>query len=140
VVNLLTPNGSDFHLTQAPDTARFRSIIIEGDIMNKLTVLTAVAVLALAGCSSSKGTTSAPAGAAPLTLAQVATKAGCADTPTPSTEVGTKEGAKCTKDGHDLYLYTFADDSARDNWLKVGKAAGALGSFQQGTSWVIQTL
>lgn len=86
MANLLTPNGSDFHLAQAPDTARFRSII-EGDIMNKLTVLTAVAVLALAGCSSSKGTTSAPAGAAPLTLAQVATKAGCADTPTPSTEV-----------------------------------------------------
>jgi len=93
----------------------------------------AIAVIlaaALAGCSSP----------APLTLAQVATKAGCTDTPTPSTEVGTKEAAKCTKDGHDLYLYTFADDSARDNWLKIGKAAGALGSFQEGTSWVIQTL
>jgi len=87
---------------------------------------------ALAGCSSS----------APLTLAQVATKAGCVypNTPTPGTEVGTKEAAKCTKDGHDLYLYTFADDSARDNWLKLAKNAGALGSFEQGTSWVVQTM
>ena len=57
MANLLTPNGSDFHLTQAPDTARFRSIITEGDTM-KLTVLAAVAVLALAGCSSAS--TAAP--------------------------------------------------------------------------------
>ena len=112
--------------------------------MNRLSAaVAAVAVLALAGCSSSTpagSAPSAPAGDAPLTLAQVATKAGCADTPTPSTEVGTKEGAKCTKGGHDLYLYTFADDSARDNWMKVAKNAGALGSFEQGTSWVIQTM
>lgn len=93
----------------------------------------AVAVIlaaALAGCSSP----------APLTLAQVATKAGCEGTPTPGSEVGTKEAAKCTVGGHDVYLYTFADDSARDNWLKIGKSAGAIGSFQQGTSWVIQTM
>lgn len=96
----------------------------------KRIVIAVILAAALAGCSSP----------APLTLAQVATKAGCADTPTPGTGVGTKEAAKCTKDGHDLYLYTFADDSARDNWLKVAKNAGALGSFQQGTSWVIQTM
>jgi len=98
-------------------------------IVKRIAVALIVAA-ALAGCSSP----------APLTLAQVATKAGCADTPTPSKEVGTKDAAKCTKGGHDLYLYTFADDSARDNWLKLAKNAGALGSFEQGTSWVVQTM
>lgn len=116
------------------------SITIEGDIMNRLIVLAAVAVLALAGCSSSKGASSAPAGAAPLTIAQVATKVGCTDVKAGDVQVGTKEAATCTKAGHDLYLYTFADDSARDNWLKVANAAGALGSFEQGTSWVAQTM
>ena len=105
--------------------------------------LVIAAVMAVAGCSStstptSDTTTHPPTGS---TIQQLASQAGCADAPTPSSEVGTKDGAKCTNAaGHDLYLYTFADDSARDNWLKVGKAAGALGSFQQGTSWVIQTL
>ena len=73
------------------------------------------------------------------TLQVVAQHARCV-TMTPTTEIGTKDAATCTVNGHDLYLYTFADDAARDNWLKVGKAAGALGSFQEGTSWVIQTL
>ena len=100
----------------------------------------AAAILTLAGCSSSTSPGSTTANApAPLTIAQVAAKAGCATT-TPSSEVGTKDGAMCTVNGHDLYLYTFADNTARDNWLKVGKAAGALGSFHEGTSWVIQTL
>jgi len=31
-------------------------------------------------------------------------------------------------------------DTARDNWLKIAKPAGALGSFEQGTSWIIQTM
>jgi len=106
----------------------------------KLTALAAVAVLALAGCSTAKGTTAAPADAAPLTLAQVATKVGCADMKAGDVQVGTKEAATCTKAGHTLYLYTFADDSARDGWMKVAKAAGALGSFEQGTSWVAQTV
>ena len=94
---------------------------------------TLILAASLAGCSSS-------AAPAPLTLAQVAAKAGCEGATTPGTQTGTKEAAKCTKGGHDLYLYTFADDSARDNWMKLAKNAGALGSFEQGTSWVIQTM
>jgi hypothetical protein len=108
----------------------------------KLTALAAITVLALAGCSSAattKGPNAAPAAPTVMTLAQVATKAGCVTT-TPTAEVGTKEGVTCNVGGHDLYVYTFADDSARDNWLKIGKAAGALGTFQSGESWVIQTL
>jgi hypothetical protein len=105
----------------------------------KLTALVAVAVLALAGCSTAKGTTAAPE-ATPLTIAQVAAKVGCADVKAGDLQVGTKEAATCTKAGHTLYLYTFADDSARDGWMKVAKGAGALGSFEQGTSWVAQTM
>lgn len=113
------------------------------------TALAAAAVLALAGCSSSttsaasstptpSPTTSAQAGY--LTMTQVAREAGCTDSYTPSSEVGTKDGGTCTVNGHEVYFYTFADDSARDNWLKAAKAASALGSFQQGSSWVIQSL
>jgi hypothetical protein len=110
--------------------------------VKKLSALVgAVAVLALAGCSTSKAPTSDMTTYPPTvwTLQVVAQHARCV-TMTPTTEIGTKDAATCTVNGHDLYLYTFADDAARDNWLKVGKAAGALGSFQEGTSWVIQTL
>ena len=102
-----------------------------------------VAALALSGCSTSQAPGSDTTTYPPTvwTLQVVAQHAGCV-TMTPTTEIGTKDAATCTVNGHDLYLYlyTFADDSARDNWLKIGKAAGALGSFQEGTSWVIQTL
>jgi hypothetical protein len=97
----------------------------------KLTALVAGAVLALAGCGG---------GEKPLTMEEVVAKAGCSDAKPTAGQVGTKEAAICTKGGHDIYLYTFADDTARDNWLKIAKAAGALGSFAQGTSWVAQTL
>lgn len=108
--------------------------------------LVAFVALALAGCSSStpaaKGTAARTATVMdePLTMKEVAAKAGCSDLKEGNVQIYTKEAAICTKGGHDLYLYTFADDAARDNWLKVGKAAGAPGSFQQGTSWVIQTM
>jgi len=39
-----------------------------------------------------------------------------------------------------VYLYTFADDSARDNWLKIARGAGAIGTFGVGPAWVIQGL
>ena len=130
MANLLTPNGSDFHLTQAPDTARFRSIITEGDTM-KLTVLAAVAVLALAGCGG---------GGAPLTMAEVAAQVGCSDMKAGDVQIYTKEAATCTKGGQDVYLYTFADDGARDNWMKTARAAGGPGTFQQGTSWIAQSI
>lgn len=101
----------------------------------KLAVVATV-LLAAGSLSACGGATSPPKA---MTLRQVADHAGCAQM-TPTTEVGTKEAATCTVGGHDLYLYTFADDSARDAWLKVGKAAGALGSFEQGESFVIQTM
>lgn len=90
----------------------------------------AVLAVALVGCSSPT----------PLTLAQVATKAGCEGATTPGSSAGTKDAAKCTKAGRVVYLYTFADDKARDAWLKVAQGAGALGSFETGTSYVIQTI
>lgn len=43
-------------------------------------------------------------------------------------------------DGETVYLYTFADDSARDNWLKIARGAGAIGTFGVGPAWVIQGL
>ena len=110
--------------------------------MKRLTLTAAAAVLALTGCSSSTPaprtdiTTFAPT---LPSLETVATQAGCTEY-TPSAEVGTTAGATCTVGGHELYVYTFGDDSARDSWLKVAKSAGALGTFQSGTSWVIQTL
>lgn len=104
------------------------------------TVLLAAGSLTACGSSAPRtDITTYPTANPPLTLRQVAEKAGCSEM-TLSAEVGTKEGATCKVGGHDLYLYTFADDSARNAWLKAGKAAGALGSFQQGESWVIQTL
>jgi ABC-type Fe3+-hydroxamate transport system substrate-binding protein len=108
-----------------------------------ITALTAVATLALAGCSSSTPAGSASASAAsdkPLTMTEVEAKVGCTDVKSGDVQVGTKEAAICTVDGHDVYLYTFGDDAARDGWLKVAKAAGALGTFAQGTSWVAQTM
>jgi len=103
--------------------------------------LVIAAVLAVAGCSSTSTPTSNVTTFPPTipTLRDVVIQAGCTEY-TPATEVGTKDGGTCKVGGHDLYIYTFGDDSARDNWLKAAKAAGALGSFQQGTSWVIQTL
>ena len=93
-----------------------------------LSILTAAT---LVGCSSTP---------TPLTMAQVATKAGCDGATTPGSSTGVKEAANCTKAGHKLYLYTFADDKARDSWLKLAQGAGALGSFESGTSYVIQTM
>lgn len=57
-----------------------------------------------------------------------AAEAGCNDVKAGDVQLGTKEPAVCTKDGHDLYLYTFADDGARDNWLETAKSFGALRS------------
>lgn len=112
-----------------------------------LSVVIAAAMLALAGCgggttssTTSGAATAAGGGDKPLTMTEVEAKAGCTDAKAGDVQVGTKEAAICTVGGHDVYLYTFGDDTARDNWLKIAKSAGALGTFQQGTSWVAQTM
>jgi hypothetical protein len=104
----------------------------KGTDMSRLSAaLVAVIAVVLTGCGG---------GDQPLTLKQVAAKAGCSDVKAGELQIYTKEAATCTKGGHDLYIYTFADDGARDNWMKVAKAAGGPGSFAQGTSWIVQTM
>ena len=100
--------------------------------------LLAVAVFGVAGCSSSVSAGSVVSAVAPLSPVQVATNAGCTGIG-PITNIGTIKGVSCTLSGHDVYVFTFVDDIARDNWLKTAKAAGATGSFQQGPRWIIQT-
>ena len=95
---------------------------------------TIAAVLALAACSSA-----APAAPAIASASDLTSKAGCSSSYVAgSTQPGIKDGGKCTVDGVDVYLYTFADDAARDNWLKIASGAGAIGTFGIGPSWVIQ--
>jgi len=96
---------------------------------------TIAAVLALAACSST------PAAPAIASASDLASKAGCSSSYVAgSSQPGIKDGGKCTVDGETVYLYTFADDSARDNWLKIARGAGAIGTFGVGPAWVIQGL
>jgi hypothetical protein len=83
------------------------------------------------GANSDKG---------PVTMPDVLAMAGCTDSKQGDVQIYTKEAATCTKDGHDLHLYTFADDAARDSWLKMVTDTGGPGSMVFGTSWVIQTV
>ena len=102
--------------------------------------LTAASVLALAGCGGANTLKTAGGGDKPLTIKAVAAKVGCVDVNQGNLPLGTKGAAICARGGHFVYLYMFGDDAARDKWLKVAKGAGALGTFQQGTSWVAQTV
>lgn len=92
-----------------------------------------VLVVLLAACSS------APAAPSIASASELASKAGCSSSfVADSSQPGIKDGGKCTVEGVDVYLYTFADDTARDNWLKIAKGAGAIGTFGVGPAWVIQ--
>jgi len=108
--------------------------------MRKIALIGVVGALLVGGCSS--GGASAPASAAAaMTASDLAGKAGCGSSWKPgSTSPGIKEGGRCQIDGVDVYVYTFADDAARDSWLQIAKGAGAIGTFGQGSSWVIQGL
>jgi hypothetical protein len=50
-----------------------------------------------------------------------------------------QESGTCQIDGKDVYVATFADGAARDNWMKTAKAAGASGFFGEGAKWVLQS-
>lgn len=94
---------------------------------------TAALALLLPGCSSSASSSFNSASA-------IATKIGCtgwtADSPP---QMYVKEGGQCTIGSATVYVNLFADDAARNNWLKAAKAMGAAGSFAQGERWVIQS-
>jgi hypothetical protein len=49
-----------------------------------------------------------------------------------------QENGECTIDGQTIYVMTFADTNARDQWMKVAKTMGAGGSFADGDLWVLQ--
>ena len=93
--------------------------------------LAAVAVLAVAGCSSSTPD-------APASVQGLASKIGvsCASqTPT----IGAREEAICGSHSSTDYvdLVTFANTAARDQWTKVAKAAG--GVMVIGSDWAAIT-
>lgn len=52
-------------------------------------------------------------------------------------EMFVQEQGNCQIDGKDVVVYVFADNTARDNWVKVAKAAGASGYIGEGSKWVL---
>jgi hypothetical protein len=68
--------------------------------------------------------------AGPYTVQQMATRLGCTYEGG-STEVYVKEGGPCGG----WTLYTFGDNTARDNWVKAAKGFG--GNFLEGDRWVV---
>ena len=101
-----------------------------------------LATLALAGCSSSEPSSGGPGqpGGTKLSLDEVATEVGCTGMTQGEVQIYTEEAAECTKDGHDVYLYTFATKKNRDQWMKVARDAGGPGKFLNGPLWVAQIL
>lgn len=101
-----------------------------------------VAALALAGCASSEPSSGAPGapGGTKLSLEDVASEVGCTDMTAGDVQIYTEEAAECTKDGHDVYLYTFATKKSRDQWMKVARDAGGPGKFLTGPLWIAQIL
>jgi hypothetical protein len=109
--------------------------------MNRyVAALTAVTVLGVAGCGGGTTVKTTLRGEKRLTITEVAARVGCTYMNAGNLPLGAKEAAICVRGGHDVYLYTFGSDTARDSWLKVARGAGALGTFQHGTSWAAQTL
>lgn len=81
-------------------------------------------LLVLAGC----GGGSEGGGGGEVTPSTLASKAGCessfkTDT---TTELYARELGKCTIDGAEVSLYSFASNENRDNWLKVASGFGGL--------------
>lgn len=91
-------------------------------------------VLALTACGSG-ATTSGTTSQAPQTAADLATKIGCTGYTQSSEEMYVKEGGDCTLNGQTVYVNTYADDTARDQYLEVAKSTG--GTYAQGPKWVI---
>lgn len=90
--------------------------------------------LTLVGCSGGASAKSYRSGA------DLAKAAGCSGyTKDDEPPMYTQESGKCTIDGKDVYLAIYADNTARDNALKLGKAAGASGYFGEGDKWDLQS-
>jgi predicted small secreted protein len=93
--------------------------------------LTAV-VFTLAACSGSGG-----GGKDYSSAADLAKAAGCTGYQKQDPALYEQEEGACQINGTDIYVVTFADTAARDNWMKVAKAAGASGFMSEGDKWVL---
>lgn len=72
------------------------------------------------------------------TGADLAKAAGCTGYAKGEAQMFTQETGQCQINGTDIYVATFKDGDARDNWMKTAKAAGASGYFGEGATWVLQ--
>lgn len=104
-----------------------------GAAMNtRIGALMIAGALSLAGCGGGGGQDYGSA-------AEVAKAAGCGGYEKSETQMFTQETGSCQIDGKDVYVMTFADEAARDNWMKTAKSAGASGFFGEGAKWVLQS-
>jgi hypothetical protein len=68
---------------------------------------------------------------------QIAQQIGCGTTAPAEVQIYAKDAATCSKGTATLYIYTFASDTLRDQWLKVAQSFG--GQYQVGPGWVAET-
>lgn len=92
--------------------------------------LATVAVVGIAGCSNSGTSANAEA----TTPESVATSIGCTNVTSDSThEIYVKSVSTCQLGGKQVRLYSFANETDRDNWMKVATSfTGSGTTFPQG--------
>lgn len=88
------------------------------------------AALLLAACSGSED------GAGDIASGQdLADAIGCTGFSNDSEEMFVSEGGTCQLDGEEIFIYYFADNAARDNYVDVGSEFG--GNYLIGDNWVV---
>lgn len=107
-------------------------------------VMVGAAILGTSACSSggadrSSASVGSAADRSYASGADLAKAAGCSGYAKQDAQMYTQESGSCQIDGQDVYIATFADQTARDNYMKVAKAAGASGYFGEGAKWVLQS-
>lgn len=84
-------------------------------------VLCCLVAAMITGCSSSgRGTAATPG--------DLAARLGCTGsfTTEQSSELFVRESGRCSIDGSDVTLYTYADNDSRDNWVKSAQTFGGV--------------
>lgn len=89
-------------------------------------VVTLAALGALTACSSGPTLDSGAA---------VADELGCAGWTNNSSDILITEGGDCRVNGQQVYVYYFADNDARDNYVSFGSDMGAL--YLIGDHWAV---